>query len=84
MADISNVTATELQELLSAAVIASLFPHISLMKALLEKGVLSHDELVEHYQKTLDTTGYPPAMAAFIEPIWVQLRKQIDLPEKQS
>jgi hypothetical protein len=67
---VASIILTELQELLSAAAIASLLPHICLSKALVDKGVISRSELDEYYAKSLDSKAFPPAMAALIEPIW--------------
>lgn len=83
MSEISDLPVPELQQLLSAAVIASLFPHIALLKALLEKGVLSRYELNAQYA-LLDIKAYPHTMAVVLEPIWAQLRRELDLPEGQS
>ncbi len=42
MSDARSPTVNEMREFASVAVIATLFPHIALLKTLLKKGVLSH------------------------------------------
>ena len=55
--------------------VGALMPHVALAKLLVEKGVISKEELNATYDKLLDASKYPKGIAEMLKPIWDGVKK---------
>jgi hypothetical protein len=67
----------DILNLIFGIAVASLLPQAELIKKLIEKNLITKDEVANIYENLLNSSKFPPSVNDLVRPIWAQTAEAI-------